>query len=133
MAFSVIAAVASLRITYLLQSDGSVYYISSLVATFENVTSTINSVSILVIIGLITGLILRFRNHPLDVFVAIMTIAMAFILGIWMTTLSYSSIQYDTTSWWMVGMIALNLLISYLLISIPLALVGLFVTQVLRS
>lgn len=133
MAFSVIAAVASLRITYLIDSEASTFYLSALVGTFTSITSTITLLSILVIATLIAGLILRLRVEPLDVFPVGMSLAVAFMLGIWMTTVSYNTIQYDTASWWMILIIGLNLLISYVMISLPLGLIGLFLTQVLRS
>lgn len=133
MAFSVIAAVASIRITYLIDAEASTYYVSALVDTFTSITSTMNIVSILVIAIVIAGLIVRLRVEPLDVFPVGMSLAVAFMLGIWITTVSYNTIQYDTTSWWMILIIGINLLITYVMISLPLGLIGLFLTQVLRS
>ena len=132
MAFSIIAAVASLRITYLLRASGSMFYIDSLVLTFQNTLSVANLGSLLLLVFTVIALLAWFKRRPLDVFASIMSIAVLFILGLWITTLGYSSVQYDTAPWWTLIMIGINVTISILFIAIPLSLIGVFITQILR-
>ena len=132
MAFSIIAAVASLRITYLFNASGSTFYIDSLVLTFQNTLSVANLGSLLLLVLAVIALLAWFKRRPLDVFILIMSTSLLFILGIWITTLGYSSVQYDTAPWWTLFVIGINLTISILFIAIPLSLIGVFITQILR-
>lgn len=132
MAFSIIAAVASLRLTYLLRSSGSTYYIESLVRTFQNTITFTNLGSLLLLSLVVVGFVLWFKRRPFDVFTSIMSTALLFILGIWITTLGYSALQYDTPPWWSILIIGINVTISVVFISVPLSLLGVFITQILR-
>lgn len=132
MAFSVVAAVASLRLTYLLSETAATFYIDSLILTFQNTSSFSNVGSILLLILVVTGFVFRFKRYPLDAVTWIMCNAVLFIIGIWITTLGYSSVQYDTAPWWSLFVIGINVIITMSFIAIPLSLIIVFMTQVLR-
>ena len=132
MAFSVVAAVASLRLTYLLSEIAATFYIDSLILTFQNTSSFSNVGSMLLLVLVVTGFVFWFKRHPLDAVTWIMCNSVLFIIGIWITTLGYSSVQYDTAPWWSLFVIGINVIITMSFIAIPLSLIIVFMTQVLR-
>lgn len=132
MAFSFIAAVASLRVSYLLSAPGSTLYMNSLVLTFQNTSSFSNIGSLLLLVLVVVGCVIWFTRRPFDVFLLMMSIPLLFILGIWITTLGYSALQYDTAPWWSVVVVGINVTISIVVLAIPLSLIGVFITQILR-
>jgi hypothetical protein len=132
MAFSVLLAVVSLRLIFLLDEQAASFYLTSLVSTFEEVLSFSVPFRSIFLIMTSLGLGYLIKQNYYRALTTMTIIALLFITGSWLTTLVYSSFGYDTTSVFLLVIIVINLLISLIASALPIALISLFVIQVLR-
>jgi len=132
MAFSVLLAVVSLRLIFLLDEQAASFYLTSLVSTFEEVLSFSVPFRSVFVIMTSLGLGYLIKRDYYRAFTTMTIVALLFIIGAWLTTLLYSSFGYDSTSVFLLVIIILNLLISLIASALPIALLSLFVIQVLR-
>ena len=132
MAFSILLAVLTLRLTFLVHPEAASFYMTSLVNTFEEILTLSNPVRGLVWIITSIGLGFAIKRYPYSFIYSLTTVALLFILGSWINTVLYSSIGYNPTSIGLVVLTSLNVLLSTIASALPLAVISVFITQILR-
>ncbi len=132
MAISIVIAVTSLRIGGLIDLEAVNMYLSSLVSTFSEMlqVAPFQIATIVVATSIVSVVLFQHRQRILKFIIAL---AVLFSLGIWLSVIFYSQTGYNTQPAWLFIVMAINVTISTLSISLILSQFSLTVLDLIRK